>query len=115
MISRFLCVLALLVAATSGQGRVILIGVDGLDPEFTTRWTDDGTLPELAALRRNGGLAPLLPTNPAQSPVSWASLITGRNPGETGIFDFLARRAKNGEITAELALVDRVRLPLRAW
>lgn len=115
MISRFLCVLALLVAATSGQGRVILIGVDGLDPEFTTRWTDDGTLPELAALRRSGGLAPLLPTNPAQSPVSWASLITGRNPGETGIFDFLARRAKNGEITAELALVDRVRLPLRAW
>ncbi len=96
------------------QGRAIVIGVDGLDPAWCSRWMADGSLPELKALADSGRLSPLRPTNPAQSPVSWSSMVTGRDPGETGINDFLRRDSRGGEITAELSLVDRVQIPLRA-
>ena len=63
-----------------------------------------GDLPELAALAKQGSFIPLEPTNPAQSPVSWATLTTGLNPGRTGIFDFLRREFRDdGGVAAELA------------
>ena len=55
--------------------------------------------------RGTGSFIPLEPTNPAQSPVSWATLTTGLNPGRTGINDFLRREFReDGGISAELAL-----------
>src|SRR5437867_7081781 len=55
----------------------------------------DGKLPNLAKLRSEGSYSPLLPTNPAQTPVSWSSFATGTNPGRTQIFDFLKREPKS--------------------
>src|SRR6185503_10442900 len=48
-------------------------------------------LPNLAKLKEEGSYAPLLPTNPPQTPVSWSSFATGTSPGKTEIFDWLRR------------------------
>ena len=75
--------------ADSNPKHVIVIGVDGMDPGFVERhWSD---LPNLAELRRRGGFARLATTTPPQSPVAWSTFITGLDPSEHGIFDFVHR------------------------
>ena len=75
---------------SNAHGRqVIVIGVDGMDPEFVERhWAD---LPYLADLRYRGGFARLATTTPPQSPVAWSTFITGLDPAGHGIFDFVHR------------------------
>lgn len=73
-------------------GRVVLIGMDGMDAGMTEEWMNAGLLPNFSRLRASGSFAPLMPANPAQSPVSWATLNSGQNPGKHGIFDFIGVR-----------------------
>jgi predicted AlkP superfamily phosphohydrolase/phosphomutase len=81
-------------AAMNAQQKVIVVGFDGVDAKFTERWMNEGKLPNLAKLRASGTFRPLLPTTPAQTPVSWSTFSTGIDPGRTGIFDFLRRNPK---------------------
>jgi predicted AlkP superfamily phosphohydrolase/phosphomutase len=68
---------------------VIVLGVDGMDPNFVERhWS---ALPNLARLRDSGGLTRLATTTPPQSPVAWSTFITGTDPAEHGLFDFVHR------------------------
>jgi len=72
--------------------RVIVLGVDGMDPGFLERhWQD---LPNAARLRHTGGFRRLRTTMPPQSPVAWSTFITGTDPLEHGIFDFVHRDPK---------------------
>jgi len=87
-------------ATTSAQGqaqRVVVLGMDGMDAEMARDWMDAGELPNFQRLRDGGTFAPLMPANPAQSPVSWATLNTGVNPGKHGIFDFVGISRKYGK------------------
>ena len=68
--------------------RVVVLGFDGADWNLTREMMDRGELPNLAALAKEGSAAPLMPTNPPQTPVSWSTFATGLNPGRTEIFDF---------------------------
>ena len=102
-------VLCLASAPTGGAqspGRVFVIGFDGLDFVRVERMIAADRLPRFAELARRGTFRRLVPTTPAQSPVSWSALTTGLNPGRTGIDDFLRRDFSNGDVRAELALVD---------
>ena len=80
--------------AQTPVGRTIVIGFDGMDPGLTEAWMNEGFLPNFAKLRQQGHYQPMATTNPAQSPVAWASFATGLNPGAHGIFDFLSRNAQ---------------------
>ena len=73
------------------KGRTIVLGFDGMDPKLAQQWMDSGVLPNFKRLAKQGSFQPLPTTNPAQSPVAWASFATGTNPGEHGLFDFLRR------------------------
>ncbi|HUI26521.1 MAG TPA: alkaline phosphatase family protein, partial [Candidatus Kryptonia bacterium] len=75
--------------------RVIIIGLDGMDPQLTERWMAEGKLPNLAALAAAGGFRRLATTHPPLSPVAWSSFMTGVHPARHGIFDFLARDARS--------------------
>ncbi len=75
--------------------KVVILGFDGADARLVERWMGEGKLPNLAKLREEGAYAPLEPTNPPQTPVSWSSFATGTNPGKTEIFDFLKRDPKD--------------------
>jgi predicted AlkP superfamily phosphohydrolase/phosphomutase len=97
MFLRRLFLMAALFAAVSAaaqQRKVIVLGFDGVDARYTERWMNEGKLPNLAKLRAQGTFRPLLPTTPAQTPVSWSTFSTGIDPGRTGIFDFLRRDPK---------------------
>ncbi len=83
--------------------RVMLLGMDGLDPKLLTALLQKDELPNFARLRDRGGFSPLATSNPAQSPVAWASIATGCNPGYHGIFDFLGRRIS--DYMPELAIL----------
>lgn len=90
-------VLLLCAAHTQSQAprpRMIVVGFDGVDGAYTEKWMNEGKLPNLAKLRDQGTFRPLLPTLPAQTPVSWSTFTTGIDPGRTGIFDFLRRDPK---------------------
>ncbi len=74
--------------------KLIILGFDGADAKLTAKWMDEGKLPNLAKLRAQGSFAPLRPTIPSQTPVSWSTFSTGLNPGRHGVFDFLKRDPK---------------------
>jgi len=95
LLRRLMFVSALALASAAGaQQKVIVVGFDGVDARYTERWMNEGKLPNLAKLRAQGTFRPLLPTTPAQTPVSWSTFSTGIDPGRTGIFDFLRRDPK---------------------
>ena len=60
---------------SSTAKRVIVLGVDAMDPGFVERhWKD---LPNLARLAKTGAFHRLATTIPPQSPVAWSTFITG--------------------------------------
>lgn len=77
--------------ATSRTDRVVVIGLDGMDPDIAELMMASGRLPHLAQLRDMGTYGRLATTCPAMSPVAWSSFMTGAGPGRHGIFDFLHR------------------------
>jgi predicted AlkP superfamily phosphohydrolase/phosphomutase len=71
--------------------RVVVLGLDGLDPARTRRLMAAGRLPNLQRLADTGTFSELKTTLPPISPVAWSSFQTGTNPGKHNIFDFLNR------------------------
>lgn len=95
--------------------RVIVLGIDGMDPEFVRRHWDQ--LPNLTRLRDEGGFQPLTTTIPPQSPVAWSTFITGRDPDSHGVFDFVHRNPRTLTIFSSLAesVEPNWKLPLGEW
>jgi predicted AlkP superfamily phosphohydrolase/phosphomutase len=80
--------------AKPAKGRLIMLGFDGVDPRWLEQWAKEGKLPALKQLMEENagkGYLHLGSTNPPQSPVAWTSFATGTQPGDHGIFDFIAR------------------------
>ena len=73
------------------RDRLILLGIDGLDAGITARMMAEGKLPNMVRLRAMGGFRTLASTIPPQSPVAWATFITGQDPGRHVIYDFVHR------------------------
>jgi predicted AlkP superfamily phosphohydrolase/phosphomutase len=71
--------------------RVVVLGLDGLDPVIVRKMSDEGQLPNLDRLKEEGGFRPLGTTWPAMSPVGWSTFATGVDPSGHNIFDFLSR------------------------
>jgi len=80
--------------AASGR-KVIVVGLDGLDANYTTRLLGEGKLPNLSRLKEMGGFRALTSSIPPESPVAWASFVTGTDPGGSNIFDFIHRDPQN--------------------
>ena len=75
--------------------RVVVLGLDGQDPELTEQFMREGLLPNFTRLSKQGTFRPLQTTLLAESPVAWASFQTGCNPGKHRIFDFLVPNRKS--------------------
>ena len=71
--------------------RVIVLGIDGMDPTLLQAFMDDGRLPNFQRLAVAGDFEPLQTSMPPLSPVAWSNFITGMDPGGHGVFDFLHR------------------------
>ncbi len=71
--------------------RVIIVGLDGLDPELTAQYMEEGKLPNLSGISETGTFRKLQTTLPPISPVAWSTFTTGVDPSRHNIFDFLNR------------------------
>lgn len=71
--------------------KVIVIGIDGMDPRLAGTMMKEGRLPNLAKISAAGGFSKLGTSCPPQSPVAWSNFINGAGPGSHGIFDFIHR------------------------
>ncbi|MCG6947630.1 MAG: alkaline phosphatase family protein [Acidobacteria bacterium] len=76
---------------SSTDRKVIVLGLDGLDPKLVRALMEMGRLPNFKKLAEMGSFQALGTTMPALSPVAWSSFITGMTPGGHGIADFIAR------------------------
>jgi len=65
--------------------RVIVLGMDGLDPYLLEKWWDD--LPNFRRLRDEGTFTRLDSVFPPDSVPAWASIYTGQPPDGHGILD----------------------------
>ncbi len=74
--------------------RLIVLGLDGMDPVLIEKYTSEGKLPHLSDLAQKGSYQKLETTIPSISPVAWSSFMTGCHPAKHNIFDFLSRDPK---------------------
>jgi predicted AlkP superfamily phosphohydrolase/phosphomutase len=68
--------------------RACVVGLDGVPCSMIRRFTQTGVMPRLAEIVSRGVLHETTVSLPEISSVSWSSFMTGRNPGEHGIFGF---------------------------
>ena len=71
--------------------KAVILGFDGMDPVLMQRFAKEGLMPNAAGMIASGGFSILGTSDPPQSPVAWANVITGADSGVHGIFDFIAR------------------------
>lgn len=74
-----------------GNQKLIILGIDGMDPQLLKQYMVEGKMPNFSALAQKGSFRTLTTSIPPQSPVAWSNLITGMNAGGHGIFDFIHR------------------------
>ncbi len=78
-------------AAGAKTGRLLVIGMDGLDPKLLDAMLAAGELPNFAKVIARGDYKRLATAMPPQSPVAWANFISGSHPGKHQIYDFIHR------------------------
>ncbi|HEX9814146.1 MAG TPA: alkaline phosphatase family protein, partial [Myxococcota bacterium] len=71
--------------------KVVILGLDGMDPGLTTKFMREGRLPNFQKLAEHGVFRPLDTSNPSMSPVAWSTFATGVDASRHCIYDFLTR------------------------
>jgi predicted AlkP superfamily phosphohydrolase/phosphomutase len=71
--------------------RVVVLGLDGLDPGIVLKLMREGRLPNFQKLAEKGVFRPLDTSNPSISPVAWSTFTTGVDASRHAIYDFLTR------------------------
>ena len=82
--------------------KVLLLGVDGMDPRFTKRLVDEGKMPNVKKLMDMGSCRDdlmMLGANPTIPPPMWATLATGAYPMTHGIMDYNLSAEDDKDIT----------------
>ncbi len=111
-IAAILLCAALGCGAAAAPGRVIVLGLDGVDPRIVDLLMSEGQLPNFAKLRQGGAYARLQSSEPMLSPILWTTIATGKPPLEHGISHFVAVNEKSGE---ELPVTSQMRRVKALW
>lgn len=69
--------------------RALLLGLDGMPLDLLRRLAADGVMPAAAGLLAAGTAVELEAPVPEISSTSWASFLTGTNPGRHGVYGFV--------------------------
>lgn len=100
-------------AGEAGSKKVLVLGVDGLDPVLLERFAAQGVLPNFKRLMEQGDFKPLQTTMPPMSPVAWSTFITGMDPGAHGIYDFVHRDPLRYTPTPAMSASPELGFPLK--
>ena len=69
--------------------KVVIIGLDGLNPDLVYRWKNK--LPNFRKLMEQGVYGRIRSTVPPITPQAWSCVLCGKNPGHFGYWDFTYR------------------------
>lgn len=116
--SRFAFLLGILCCALSACGpadgpdaarghRLLIVGWDGATYDLVDPLLERGRLPHLARLLAAGQSAWLQSTRVPISSAAWVGAVTGRGPGDTGVYDFFERAADSYDLHVVDARTNR--------
>jgi predicted AlkP superfamily phosphohydrolase/phosphomutase len=71
--------------------KVMVIGLDGATFDLLKPWAEQGYLPTIKRLMREGTWGELGSTIPPMTAPAWTSFATGKNPGKHGLYDWIYR------------------------
>jgi len=71
------------------MSKVVVLGLDGFNPELVQRWLDE--LPNFKKMQEEGIWGEMQSTVPPITPQAWTCAQVGRNPGAFGFWDFTYR------------------------
>ncbi len=97
------------------SGKVAVIGLDCAEPKLVfDRWREE--LPNLSRLMSAGTWGPLASVDPPITVPAWSCMMSGRDPGELGIYGFRNRSAHDyrsmSVADSSSVTIDRVWDPL---
>ena len=75
--------------------RVLVIGVDSFSMDLILKWRE--YLPNLNRMIEQGTYGYMRSTVPPFTPPAWTAILTGKNPGKTGIFDWITYPQRKDE------------------
>jgi predicted AlkP superfamily phosphohydrolase/phosphomutase len=75
--------------------RTLFIGLDGATFSVLDPLMEAGCMPFLKTFLAGGARAKLRTITPALTPPAWTSLMTGRRPGQHGVFDFFRLQSRD--------------------
>jgi predicted AlkP superfamily phosphohydrolase/phosphomutase len=76
----------------TGKRRVLIVAWNGATMDLLAPWSEEGRLPTLRGIMENGAHGNLSSTYPPLTGPAWASFMTGKSPGNHGVFEFFRRR-----------------------
>jgi len=68
--------------------RLIMVGLDSVIPKFAEQFIQEGKMPNLMKIRKEGAWTEAIPTYPPVTPCGWATIGTGVWPSTHGIEGF---------------------------
>ncbi len=86
--------------APEDGGRVLVLGLDGMDPRTIDLLMSEGKMPNFARMRQQGAYGRLTSQKPLLSPIIWTTIATGKGPEAHGIGHFVATAADGEEMPA---------------
>jgi len=78
--------------------KACVVGLDGVPHSLLRAMMENGVMPNTRRITAGGVLRSMTVTLPEISSVSWSTFMTGRNPGEHGIFGFTDLKAQSYDL-----------------
>lgn len=86
-----------LAARFPARGRLVVLGLDGLDWELVDDLVRRGVMPNLADLLRQAHQATVRMRPPLLSPIIWTTIATGQSADVHGVLDFVEPDPEGGQ------------------
>ncbi len=80
--------------------KVLVLGIDGLDPRLTKYYMDQGLMPNFQKFCQRGASSEdlnMIGGQPTVTPPMWTTLATGASPRTHGITDYVGQGGEHGE------------------
>lgn len=81
--------------------KVLILGIDGMDPKLTQKFIDEGYMPNLKKLIAKGSAEKnlrMIGGFPTVTPPMWTTLATGANPSTHGITEYYAKHPERLDV-----------------
>lgn len=82
------------------MARVVIIGIDGLDPDLVRTWQNE--LPSFKKIMVEGSAGKVESVFPPDSVSAWATIFTGKTPAQHGIMECM-NYLSNGSISIDIS------------